>query len=576
MAEARRTADPPSDLAPGNQAGPVSEARRAIRDLRRPVAGSAVLGAGANLLLLTSPLYLALIFDKVLTSGSIETLVLLTAMAVMAVATFGALVYCRDRILTLAGYRIHRTLMPVAFKIASHRAAVAAGDSRKVFVALDQLRNMYDSKAIARLVDLVWSPIFFLILFGFHPYIGGLITVGGLSILALTYLQHRWSPDIDAKQREQKQRLIDDIITNQKAVVSRHNEPPDALRRQWSEHVGDDAEVRRRAALGKVRFAALGQTIRQLLQIMILGLGGYLAVTEGLSAGVVVAASILGARGLAPIEQCFANISTIRHGLAAARKLDRAASAMRPRRIALLSGDLDHGRIILNKIEVGNRFSNKDLGPLNLQINAGEVLAVTGESGAGKSLLLNLLAGLVDRYRGTIAHQSKACREFSTMILDDAPLIYTGTVADNIALFDRSRPDRVAAASKLAGLHDKIMQLPDGYETVLRSDQPQAFGLRWGLAMARCYYANPDVYLIDPPLGRLDHDTEDALGRLISGARAQGKFVVLATHAPQTVRSCDRMIVLRNGCVVADKHPKEMLALMDEAAKQAEQAQRQA
>lgn len=576
MAEARHTADTPSDLEPGRQAWPVPEAERAMRDLRKPVIGSAVLGAGANLLLLTSPLYLALIFDKVLTSGSIETLALLTAMAVMAVVTFGILVYCRDRILTLAGHQIHRTLLPVAFKIASHRAAVAAGDGQKVFQALDQLRNMYDSKAMARLVDLVWSPIFFLILFGFHPYIGALITLGGLSILALTYMQHRWSPDIDARDREQQQRLIDDIVANRKAVVSTHNEPPRTLRTQWSRHVGDDARIRQRTALRNIQFAALGQTIRQLLQIMILGLGGYLAVTQALSPGIVVAASILGARGLAPIEHCFANIGAIRRGLEAARKIDRGARAMRPRKIVLLSGDMDHGRIVLNKVEVKNRLSNRDFGPLTLQINAGEVLAVTGESGAGKSLLLHLLAGLVDRYRGTVAHQSTACREFSSMILDDTPTIYTGSVADNISLFDRSNPDRVAVASKLAGLHNKIMQLSDGYETLLRSDQPQPFGLRWGLAMARCYYGNPDVYLIDPPLGRLDRETEDALGRLISGARAQRKFVVLATHSPNTVRSCDRMIVLRGGCVVADKHPKEMLAFMEQATKQADKAQKQA
>jgi PrtD family type I secretion system ABC transporter len=543
----------------------------AFKDCRRVLCSVALFSAMVNLLMLAGPLYMLQVYDRVLASHSVPTLIALSVLLGGALVLQALMDLIRNRMVTRsAGYLDHHlgavTHMAVIRLAAVGRQGNEAHDPVR---ELDQVRSFLTGQGPVAIVDLPWIPVFLLICGLIHPWLGIIALVGGILLASVTLLTE-WASRAPSREGNRCARLRSLTLEADRRNAETTNAMgmQAALSRRWLALNAAYFHVVERAADVVGLYGCLSRTMRLMLQSAALGVGAYLVIQHELMPGAMIAASITMARALAPIETAIANW----RGFVAARdsvgRLTRALAALGadpprtslPRPRATLAAE--------NLTIVPPQGKAATVGNVNFTITAGEVLGIIGPSGSGKTSLARGLVGVWRAAQGAVRIDGAALEQWPPDVLGpelgylaQSVDLFDGTISENIArMAERFDDAAVVAAAQAADAHDMILRLPDGYDT--RIGQAGAIlsgGQRQRVALARALYGNPFLLVLDEPNAHLDGEGEVALLQAIEDIKARGGIVVLIAHRAGMLSACDKLLVLRDGAQYAFGRPEEIL-----------------
>ena len=514
-----------------------------------------------NVALFASPLYMMQIYNRVLPSRSESTLVMLTGLVCFALVALAALEATRAQILVRLGARLERDLnqrvLDAAF-CASLR--LGEGRSQQALTDFDTLRSFVWSSVPAALLDVVWAPLFVLVMFVFHPLLG-LVALGGSIALLVLAVAH----DIATRPKFEEARrhasaaasFIERSLRNVQTLEAMGMRA--SLQKRWLRQRNEFIRLQAKTADRTGIFTSVTKSIRFLLQTVLLGSGAVLVINNEITAGAIVAASMLMSRALAPVE---ITISAWRQCIGARNAHARLNSLLeqsppRPRRLSLPAP-----RGALQVDDVVAWFAGTPaptLRRVTFKLAPGNVLAVIGPSGSGKSTLARLLVGATPPYAGKIRLDNADIEVWNKEelgphlgYLSQEVELFDGTVAENIARFGELDSAKIVAAAKRAGVHDMILGLPQSYETRLGPDTGATLsgGQRQRIALARALYGNPVLVVLDEPNSSLDSAGERALTDAIRKMKCLGTSVVLISHRSKILRQANHLLMLNHGAAV--------------------------
>ena len=538
---------------------------------RRSFVHVALFSMFINILVLTVPLYMLQIFDRVLASKSLETLLYLSLIALAAIVTLGLLELVRSRILVRLSTWIGQHLAPEAFERSVAATLQGKPYRTEALRDLGQLRSLFAGSAIFALFDAPWVPIFLFTVFLLHPVLGVIATAGALLLFLFAVLnelaiRRPWRAANQAAIRSMQR--AEATARNAEAVDAMGMMP--AVVARW---LSTDRAVLHHQAAASDRagaFVALSKVWRLAAQIAVLGAGAFLAVQQELTAGGMIAGSILTSRALAPVDH---SISTWKQVVAGRAAYVRLRSMFRtiPPRADSMPLPPPHGHITVERLAFAYPGSGGSaLQGITFEILPGEALAVVGPSAAGKSTLARLLVGVWPPSSGVVrldgADVSLWDRaDFGRYVgyLPQDVELFAGTVRDNIARLGNPPPGAVVHAAKMAGVHGMILRLPLGYETEIgEGGAVLSGGQRQRIALARALLGRPRLLVLDEPNSNLDSDGEQALSDAIQAVKDDGGAVVIIAHRPSLLEHVDKILVLRDGQVQAYGASSEIMKLI--------------
>ena len=510
-----------------------------------------------NLLLFVGPVYMLQIYDRVLQSRSESTLVMLTVLAGGLLAAYGAMDFIRSRLLSSAAMRFDTELAGPAFDKVLARGPVASAEENRATIAeIDRLRDFLSGQALLTLCDVPWAPVFLVVCFLFHPLLGVIATLGAVLLFVLALVNARntraalaRATDINRKAGE----FVAAVLDNMELVsaLGMQTRVKSLWLQQRLEALGWHGAVagRATAALSMSRF------IRAALQVAILGVGAYLVLGGDITPGVMIVASIMMGRAMAPVEQSVMHWRSYESAKQARRRL-RTLFDTEPAPIARTTlpepgGHLKVSGLIGQVPQTGVAV----LAGINFVLEPGETLVVIGTSGAGKSSLARLLVGFWQPRAGQIRLDGADLRQWDPNQLgpkmgylpQDVEL-FEGTVAQNIARFAEEDDTALVAAAKRAGAHDMILGLAEGYQTQMGPNGSYvSAGQRQRIGLARALYGNPCLVILDEPNSNLDSEGDAALAEAVKSMKADGRTLVLITHKSNLLPLADKALVLNAG-----------------------------
>jgi ATP-binding cassette subfamily C protein/ATP-binding cassette subfamily C protein EexD len=522
-----------------------------------------------NLTLFVTPIYSIQVYDRVLSSRNVGTLVLLTLITGVFIALYGFLEYMRGGILMRGGARFNEVLANPVFETAlSARLAGRESAANQALKDADTLRDGLSSGTLSSLFDAPWSVVFVALCWFMHPALGVVALIGALLILACAVLaeQATRSGLLDARVKAAEAgRFAQAILRNLEVV--RGLGMGANVRAHWYDKQA--ATVASLTAAGERSSAliALSKSARMGVQAGLLCVGAWLAIDRAISPGVMMAAMIIMSRALAPIEHVVGNWNRIVAFRAAMKHLEDLMVAVpaRPRPTALPT---PKGNLRAEDLALVSPDGNLILRGVNFSIEAGQALAIIGPSGSGKSSLARALAGIWTPLKGTVRIDGATLSQWQPDslgsyigYLPQSVEFLPGTVAENIARLGKPDDEAVIAAARLAGVHETILRFPAGYDTQLAyGGAALSGGQGQRLALARALYGSPRIVLLDEPNANLDADGEAALTRAIAHMKTAGQTVIVITHRPQLLRHVDRVLVLGNGTTKMFGERDEVLA----------------
>jgi PrtD family type I secretion system ABC transporter len=536
-----------------------SELAEALAACRGAFYGTALISGMSNILMLTGAMFMLEIYDRVLPSRSMPTLVGLLVLAATLFTALGILDAIRGRILvriggtldeTLSG-RVYDTLMRLPLKIG------ARGDATQPLRDLDAVRSYLSGLGPVALFDLPWIPLYLAICFAFHPLIGFTALAGAIILILLTLLTEilmRAPAKAATEAAVVRNGLAEASRRNAEALVAMGMAGRIATR--WNAANRQYMHSQQEASDLGGGLGAVSKVLRMMLQSGVLAVGAYLVIHQEASAGIIIAGSILSARALAPVDLAIANWK----GFVAARqswqRLNRLLT-MSPARSAPMQLQTPSQRLTVEGVSASPPGVPKIVvQDIAFELEAGQGLGIIGPSGSGKSSLVRLLVGVWQPVRGNVRLDGAALDQWSPDALgqhvgylpQDVELL-SGTVAENIARFEPN-PDNeaVIAAAKAVGVHDLIVRLPAGYDTPI-GEQGSALsaGQAQRVALARAVYRDPFLVVLDEPNSNLDSEGEEALTRAILGVRERKGIVIVVAHRPSAIAGVDRLLMMNQG-----------------------------
>jgi PrtD family type I secretion system ABC transporter len=521
-----------------------------------------------NLLLLVPPLYMLQVFDRVLASRSVETLVVLTVAAIVALLVMAVLDVLRARLLAAAGAALDRGLGPrVLDGLLAQTARLSGGAYLNGLRDVNTLRTFLGGAGLMALFDAPWLPIFLLVIFLFHPLLGIVALVGAIAMLLLAVLNERLTrKPLERSQVEARRagRFIDANVRNAEVVNALGMLP--AVTQRWAKL--NDAALLEQMRANRIGGSLTGWTkfARQFIQLAMLAVGALLVVSQDVTAGVMIAATILLGRALAPVETLIAGWRSLVEAKNAWRRLHELLTANPPPE-AGTQLPAPEGKVELEGVAF--RLGDKViLRGISFKLPAGESLGLIGPSASGKSTLARLIVGVWKPAAGVVrldgADVAAWPRERLGPHLGYLPQdveLFGGTVAENIARLATPDATEVVLAAQRAQVHELILRLPKGYDTEI-GDAGQALspGQRQRIALARALYGKPRLIVLDEPNANLDHEGEEALSRTLEILKADGVTVVIIAHRPSLLRNVDKMLVLNDGAVASFGPRAEVMA----------------
>lgn len=541
----------------------VDELRKARNRGRTLLGWAFIFSIFVNFLMLTGPLYMLQVYDRVLSSRSIETLVALTVLVAALYAVMGVLDYARGRVMARVGARFQSTLDSRVFEATLRRSV----DPKERLVAtgaqhdLDAVRDLFTSPVLLSLMDIPWTPIFIAAIFLFHPMLGWLAVAGGAVIVLTAFFNQILTARRvrDAQIGSQAAQSFAEEARNGREVVLSQG-LRGTMQSRYLELRDQALEANISASDWTGSFSAFTKAFRLFLQSAMLGAGAYLVLLGQMTPGAMIAGSILLGRALAPIEQAMGRWPVLqrgRSGWQALGKYLQAVPVMAPR--TALPTPVSRLKVTgLTVVPPGERVPV--LRNISFALEPGHALGVIGHSGSGKSTLARALAGFWPIAAGEARLGGATLDQYDSDslgrhigYLPQTVTLFSGTVAQNIArMADRPDDPMVISAARSANAHDMIMQLPNGYDTRLDGTENQlSGGQRQRIALARALYGNPVLLILDEPNSMLDADGSASLNEAMRQLKAQNKILMVLTHRPQAIAECDQLMVLNKGTIVA-------------------------
>ncbi|WP_298858550.1 type I secretion system permease/ATPase [uncultured Sulfitobacter sp.] len=526
--------------------------------------------AFANLLMLTGPLYMLQVYDRVLGSGSQETLVALSLLVVFLYGVMGILDYTRGRIMARVGARFQDDLDRRVFDAVVRKSAVAPDAKTNAGLAdLEAVQRTITSPVLMAAFDLPWTPIFFAGIFVFHVYLGYLALAGGAVLVVIAIANQYLSRGAQARAAvagQQAGGMADQIRTEAEMVQAMGMR--DAAFTRWQKARTEALEGQVTAADVGGTFTSMTKTIRLFLQSAMLGMGAYLVLQNELTPGAMIAGSILLGRALAPVEMGLNQWPVVQRGMTGWANLAELLG------VVAVEGqrtELPKPRAMLvakNLTVVPPGEKQASLKSVSFKVEPGQAVGVIGPSGAGKSTLARTLTGVWRPAGGSVRLDGASLEHYGSEVLGryigylpQRVSLFDGTIAQNIArLADTPDDEKVVAAAKMAAAHEMILELPDGYDTMINAGQVRLSGGQMQrIGLARALYYDPVILVLDEPNSNLDNVGSEALNRAIRAMKASGRSVLIMAHRPAAIQECDTLLVLDNGMCVAFGPKDEVL-----------------
>jgi len=548
-----------------------SELAEALTQCRGAFGSVMAFSALINVLMLTGPLFMLQVYDRVLPSRSVPTLVCL-GLLMAGLYSFQALLEAiRSRVLVRVGSYLDESLAPRIYDVVVRLPLRlrGGGDGTQPLRDLDHIRSFLSSGGPSALADLPWAPFYLAICFMFHWLIGISAVIGGIILTIITICAEIFSRGpIRAASTHQATRNTLLEASRRNAEVVRAMGMGQRLGSRWSKANTEHLKSQRLASDVSGGLGSLSKALRMLLQSAVLGLGAWLVINQEASGGVIIASSILVSRALAPVELAIANWK----GFVSARQGWRRLTnmmAMLPVEEIPLELPTPAGALVVEGIAAVPPSERRVvLNDVSFDLKAGAGLGVIGPSASGKSSLARVLVGVWPAARGKVRLDGAALEQWSPEILgnhigylpQDVEL-FDGTVAENIGRFDH-QPDaeKVINAAKAAGAHDLILSLPNGYDTPIgEGGTSLSAGQRQRVALARALYGDPFLVVLDEPNSNLDDEGDRALTGAIANVRRRGGIVIVIAHRPSALAAVDQVLVLANGQKVKMGPKEEVL-----------------
>jgi PrtD family type I secretion system ABC transporter len=549
-----------------------SELGEALRACRAAFIGVGVMSCMINLLYLTGSIFMLEVYDRVLPSRSVPTLVGLVVLAAGLYAAQGFLDLLRGRILGRIGTSLDEAINARVFETVVRLPLLVGGrnEGLQPLRDLDNVRSFLGSMGPGAFFDLPWLPFYLAICFAFHWLLGLTALIGAVILVTLTLITEFMS------RRPAKEAMSLAARRNDLAATSRRNAEvliamgmSGRLGKRWSEANENYLAGNQRASDVAGGLGAIAKVLRMMLQSSVLAVGAYLVIHQEATAGIIIAGSILSARALAPVDLAIAHWK----GFVAARqswqRLNRLLEQM-PERPAPTLLQNPSSRLSVEGVAVAAPGDQRVIiQDVTFALQAGNGLGVIGPSGSGKSSLIRALVGVWQPFRGKVRIDGAALDQWSSDVLgqfigylpQDVEL-FAGSVAQNICRFDPdAKSDKIIAAAKEAGVHDMIIKMRDGYNTQV-GEQGSALsaGQAQRVALARALYGDPFLIVLDEPNSNLDTEGDEALTRAIRGARERGAIAVVVAHRPVGIEGVDQILVLRDGRMQAFGPKEQVLA----------------
>ncbi len=511
-----------------------------------------------NMLMLIPSLYMLQVFDRVLTSRSNETLVLLTLGSTGALLVMFLLELIRSRLLRGAGMWLDKLLGASVLSQLLDRAAQAGGSGANAYGLRDAatLRNFLSGNSVIALLDTPWLPFYVLLIYIFHPLLGVVATIGMLLMVVLTWLNEKLSKKtLEAMQESTRAagRYIDTSLRNAEAVKAMGMRPAIVARWQEQNDIVLKLQIESSGVAGWV--SGLTKFLRQFIQMAMLGTGAYLVIDQNVSSGVMMASTIILGRALAPVEGLLGSWKTLVDARSAYHRLfgllDNSKQNTSYTELPAPQGDISAEKIYFHA-KASEKPIIKDI---SFQLGKGESVGIIGPSASGKSTLARLLTGIWTPSSGTVRIDGADIAiwprdqlgKYIGYLPQDVEL-FPGTVSENIARLAKVESADIISAAQKAGAHEMILKLPKGYDTpmgdggtVLSGGQRQRIGL------ARALYGNPKLIVLDEPNSNLDAEGEAALLHAIKQIKQDSVTLIMVTHKPGLLVDIDKVLLLREG-----------------------------
>lgn len=532
-----------------------------------------------NLLQLTIPIYMMQVFDRVLPGRSVDTLTYLTMIAVIALLSWGALMAIRQRVLVSLSHWLDSQLGRPLFQESTKKILKGDMYALQSMQDLSEVRNFSTSPGAVVLFDIPWIPIYILIVYFLHPLLGVVVTAGAALLFLLTYWhEQKMRPLVEqAHQASMIPRQIhrDTLAKSESATAMGMNAN---LADRWETAQEQAVDPSEKVAHQSGHYLATVRTFRMILQLSVLGIGGYLAMQGVITGGGMIAASIIGGRALQPVEQLTGAWANLLKARGAFDRLEHFLSEMQP--VDGISLPEPKGRLQIQGLIYQYPGAEKPtVMGVEFQSEPGVCTAIIGPSGCGKTTVLKNVIGVFQPTKGHVRLDSAEIHKWSSDergehvgYVSQQVDLFPGTIAENIARMGLPDQEKVLSAAEMAGAHQLILHLPNGYETKISQ---MGSGLSGGqiqrIALARALYGAPKLVVLDEPGSNLDQKGIAALQKAISLLKKNGSTVVLTTHQQALIAIADQLVVLLEDGRPLMRGPRDLVLQKLQEQKEAKQ-----
>ncbi|MCT7508558.1 type I secretion system permease/ATPase [Aliarcobacter cryaerophilus] len=563
-----------------------SELKQTIIKAKKSIFMAGLFSMFINVLMLVPPLYMLQLYDRVITSRSESTLYMLTLIVIVLFVTMGLLEVVRSRVLVKFGNRFANILsnrvFESTFELANKKPEAA---SSRLMGDFTQLRQFLTGNGLFAFFDAPWIPIYIIVLFMFHVYFGIFAIFAAIILVAITILnEYTTKEKMDNANSLNRDSMMQLEANIRNAEVINAMGMKTNVRKKWEEKYFGFLNAQNDASNKAGIWSNLSKTLRMFFQSMILGLGAYLAVNMELSAGMMIAGSIIMGRALAPLDLMIATWKGFSGARMSYKRIDQLLKDF-PKNKQYMELPAPKGFISVEGVYAKPPASNKyTLENLTFSINKGDVVGVIGASAAGKSTLARVILGVWPVQIGTVridgADISQWDREHLGKYIGYLPQdieLFAGTVSENIARFSEVNSEKVIEAAMKAGVHEMILRLSDGYDTVIgTAGSVLSGGQRQRIGIARAIYDNPVFVVLDEPNSNLDDQGELALLKTVEELKQSGTTVVIITHRPNILKVTNKILIMNSGKIERYASTEEILGAVAKQNQAAQAPQRPA
>lgn len=526
---------------------------------------AALFSAAVNILMLVPSIYMLQVYDRVVASGSMSTLVMLTLIMMFLLSSMGGLEWVRSRVLVRASARLEQLLKDRVFNATFKQSLYTTSAGTQPIADLTGLRQFMTGPGLFAFFDAPWVPVYILVMFLFHPMFGWMAIFGAVVLLCIAFVNEKVTKQ-KLKEANEKATWVNNFANKniRNAEVIESMGMLGNVRHMWASH-GDEVQGLQTEASNLAGIlTSFSKAFRVILQSLILGMGAYLAVKQEITPGLMIAGSLLLGRALAPIDQMVGAWTGFVNARSQYARLNSLLDKI-PEDEEKMELPNPVGVISVSAIVVAPPGTRTPvLTNINFDLAAGETMGVIGPSAAGKSTLARALLGIWPTMNGSVRLDGADIFAWDRELLgphigylpQDIEL-FDGSISDNISRFSGVDAEKVVAAAQLAGVHEMILKLPKGYDTVIGGDGGMlSGGQRQRVGLARALYGNPKFIVLDEPNSNLDEQGDKALSQALDLLKGKGVTIVVIAHRPQILRKVDKILVLANGAM-ADFGPRD-------------------